>query len=349
MPSRLPSSARLRHFLVVPVVVAGLALAGCAGGAAGEDAADPDALVVYNAQHEQLTEEWADAFTAETGIDVVLRNGDDSELANQLVQEGKASKADVFLTENSPAMSLVEDADLFAPVDESTLALVPEQFRPASGLWTGIAARSTVLVYNPELISEGELPASLLDLADPQWKGKWGAAPAKADFQAIVSAVLATQGEDGARDWLDGMAENAVEYRNNIVTMKAVNAGEVPMGIIYHYYWFRDQDAAAEDSADTKLHYFGNQDPGAFVSISGGGVLKNAPHADEAQQFLAFIAGEQGQKILGEGYSFEYPVASDVPAKPELPPLAELDAPVIDPSTLNGPAVIELMTEAGLL
>jgi iron(III) transport system substrate-binding protein len=349
MPSRLPSSARLRHFLVVPVVVAGLALAGCAGGAAGEDAADPDALVVYNAQHEQLTEEWADAFTAETGIDVVLRNGDDSELANQLVQEGRASKADVFLTENSPAMSLVEDADLFAPVDESTLALVPEQFRPASGLWTGIAARSTVLVYNPELISEGELPASLLDLADPQWKGKWGAAPAKADFQAIVSAVLATQGEDGARDWLDGMAENAVEYRNNIVTMKAVNAGEVPMGIIYHYYWFRDQDAAAEDSADTKLHYFGNQDPGAFVSISGGGVLKNAPHADEAQQFLAFIAGEQGQKILGEGYSFEYPVASDVPAKPELPPLAELDAPVIDPSTLNGPAVIELMTEAGLL
>jgi len=349
MPSRLPSSARLRHFLVVPVVVAGLALAGCAGGAAGEDAADPDALVVYNAQHEQLTEEWADAFTAETGIDVVLRNGDDSELANQLVQEGKASKADVFLTENSPAMSLVEDAALFAPVDESTLTLVPEQFRPASGLWTGIAARSTVLVYNPELISEGELPASLLDLADPQWKGKWGAAPAKADFQAIVSAVLATQGEDGARDWLDGMAENAVEYRNNIVTMKAVNAGEVPMGIIYHYYWFRDQDAAAEDSADTKLHYFGNQDPGAFVSISGGGVLKNAPHADEAQQFLAFIAGEQGQKILGEGYSFEYPVASDVAAKPELPPLAELDAPVIDPSTLNGPAVIELMTEAGLL
>ncbi|MDW4571286.1 iron ABC transporter substrate-binding protein [Microbacterium sp. M3] len=350
MPSRLPSSARLRAILAAPGLIAALALAGCAGGAAGDDAAaDPDALVVYNAQHEQLTEEWADAFTAETGIEVVLRNGDDSELANQLVQEGTASKADVFLTENSPAMSLVEEAGLFAPVDESTLELVPEQFRPASGLWTGIAARSTVLVYNPELISESELPASLLDLADPEWKGKWGAAPAKADFQAIVSAVLATQGEDGARDWLEGMAENAVEYRNNIVTMKAVNAGEVPMGIIYHYYWFRDQDAAAEDSANTDLHYFGNQDPGAFVSISGGGVLENAPHADEAQQFLAFIAGEQGQKILGEGYSFEYPVASDVAAKPELPPLAELDAPVIDPSTLNGPAVIELMTEAGLL
>ncbi len=349
MAARSLSFARPRALLVLPAMLAGLALTGCGAGAGGEEPLDPEALVVYNAQHEQLTEEWVEAFTAETGIDVVLRHGDDSELANQLVQEGDASKADVFLTENSPAMSLVEEAGLFAPVDEATLSLVPEQYRPASGLWTGIAARSTVLVYNPDLVSEDELPQSLMDLAEPEWKGRWGAAPAKADFQAIVSAVVATQGEDGARTWLEGMEENAIEYRNNIVTMKAVNAGEVPVGIIYHYYWFRDQDAAAEDSGNTKLHYFGNQDPGAFVSVSGGGVLNNGAHADEAQEFLAFIAGEQGQRILGEGYSFEYPVASDVSAKPELPPLAELGAPVIDPSTLNGPAVIELMTEVGLL
>lgn len=334
---------------VVPAVAVTLLLSGCAAGGSGDAAVDEDALVVYNAQHEELTQEWADAFTEETGIEVVLRNGDDSELGNQLVQEGAASKADVFLTENSPAMSLVEEAGLFAPVDESTLALVPEQYRPASGAWTGIAARSTVLVYNPELISEAELPASLMDLQQPEWKDRWGAAPAKADFQAIVSAVLETQGEDATRAWLEGMAENAVEYRNNIVTMKAVNAGEVPVGIIYHYYWYRDQDAAAEDSGNTKLHYFGDQDPGAFVSVSGGGVLKNAKHPDEAQQFLAFLAGEEGQRILGEGYSFEYPVASGVAAKPELPPLDTLDAPVIDPSSLNGPKVIELMTEAGLL
>jgi len=346
-------SSLLRRALLAPALVTALLLAGCSAGGTGQEgsgsAADSEALVVYNAQHEELTQEWADAFTEQTGIEVVLRNGDDSELGNQLVQEGAASKADVFLTENSPAMSLVEKAGLFAPVDEATLALVPEAYRPASGAWTGIAARSTVLVYNPALIAEDELPASLLDLATGEWKGRWGAAPAKADFQAIVSAVLATQGEEGAREWLAGMAENATEYRNNIVTMKAVNAGEVPMGIIYHYYWYRDQDGAAEDSGNTKLHYFGNQDPGAFVSISGGGVLKNAPHADEAQQFLAFVAGEEGQKILGEGYSFEYPVASGVPARPELPALDTLNAPVIDPSTLNGPDVIDLMTEAGLL
>ncbi|GAA1800701.1 iron ABC transporter substrate-binding protein [Agromyces neolithicus] len=335
---------------IAPLAVAALALTGCAGSTTpGDEAPSEDALVIYNAQHEQLTEEWVAAFTEETGIEVVLRNGNDSELGNQLVEEGEASRADVFLTENSPAMSLVENAGLLAPIDQATIDLVPEQYRPSSGLWTGIAARSTVFVYNPELLDESELPASLMDLQDEQWQGRWGAAPGGADFQAIVSAVLELEGAEATSAWLDGMKQNAEIYQNNIATMKAVNAGEVPGGVIYHYYWFRDQDGTQENSGDTELHYFGNQDPGAFVSVSGGGVLKSSAHQDEAQQFLAFLAGEAGQQILGEGYSFEYPVASGVPAKSPLPALDTLDAPVIDPSTLNGPEVIDLMTEAGLL
>ncbi|WDH80030.1 iron ABC transporter substrate-binding protein [Microbacterium esteraromaticum] len=327
---------------VVGIAVAAL-LVGCTPG--GGD----DALIIYNAQHEQLTEEWTAAFTAETGIEVKLRHGGDSELANQIVQEGDASPADVFLTENSPAMALVEDAGLFAPIDEATLQRVPEQFRPSTGSWTGIAARDTVLVYNPELISEDELPASILELQDEKWQGQWGAAPGGADFQAIVSAILASEGEDATADWLVGMQRNAEIYRNNIVTMKAVNAGEVPMGIIYHYYWYRDQASTKENSGNTALHLFEPGDPGAFVSISGGGVLASSDRSDEAQQFLTWLVGEQGQTILGEGYSYEYPVATGIPARAPLPALESLGAPEIDPSTLNGPTVIDLMTEAGLL
>ncbi|MGV8913267.1 MAG: iron ABC transporter substrate-binding protein [Rhodoglobus sp.] len=346
----------MRKFLTITATLAAasLLLSGCTstsgtGEEPGVQDANEDALVVYNAQHEQLTEEWVKEFTAQTGIDVVLRHGGDSELGNQLVAEGDASRADVFLTENSPAMSLVENADLLAPVDPATLDLVPERYRPASGLWTGIAARSAVFVYNPELLAESDLPTSILDLQDPSWKGNWGGAPSGADFQAIVSAILETEGPDATAAWLSGMKANATTFRNNIVTMKAVNAGEVAGGIIYHYYWFRDSDSGGENSGNTKLHYFGNEDPGAFVSISGGGVLKSSKNADNAQQFLKFIAGVSGQTILGEGYSFEYPVGSDVPAKAPLPTLDSLDAPIIDPSTLNGPEVLDLMMQAGLL
>jgi iron(III) transport system substrate-binding protein len=341
---------RLRTLAPLSALIVVGALAGCAAEEGDPVAAAPDdALVVYNAQHEQLTEEWVSAFTAETGIEVVLRNGGDSELSNLLVEEGADSRADVFLTENSPAMSLVEEAGLFAPVDPSTLDAVPAQYRPESNLWTGIAARSTVVVYNPDLIDEADLPDSLLDLADPEWRGSWGAAPAGADFQAIVSAILATRGEDATRVWLEGMKANAEIYNNNIATMKAVNAGEVPFGVIYHYYWYRDQDGTRENSGNTELHYFGDQDPGAFVSVSGGGVLATSGNAEKAQRFLAFLVGDEGQRILGEGYSFEYPVASGVAAKPALPPLDSLDAPLVDPSSLAGDRVVDLMIEVGLL
>ncbi len=86
-----------------------------------------------------------DGFTKETGIKVTLRNGGDSELGNQLVQEGTASPADVFLTENSPSMVLVDNAKLFAPLNADTCQRVAPEFRPEHGRWIGIAARSTVL------------------------------------------------------------------------------------------------------------------------------------------------------------------------------------------------------------
>jgi iron(III) transport system substrate-binding protein len=310
---------------------------------------ESDELLIYNAQHESLTKEWVDAFTKETGIKVTYRQGGDTELGNQLVAEGGASPADVFLTENSPAMAAVEKAGLFADLDSATLDQVPAQYRPATGKWTGVAARSTVFVYNTSRLQPDQLPKSMLDLQQPQWKGRWGGAPAKADFQAIVSALLQLEGEQVTAQWLAGMKTNAVIYNDNIATMKAVNAGEVDGGIIYHYYWFRDQAKTKEGSGNTALHYFKNEDPGAFISLSGGGVLASSNKKDEAQQFIKFVTGKTGQEVLEKGTSFEYPVASNVPANPALPPLDSLQAPTVDPSTLNAQQVTDLMTKAGLL
>lgn len=328
-----------------------LTMSGCSNSGSDNEADSGAAkkITVYNAQHESLTQEWADAFTAESGIEVELRNGSDSELGNQLVAEGDRSPADVFLTENSPAMTLVENAGLFADVNQDALDQVPSQYRPSSNKWTGIAARSTVFAYNKDMLKQDQLPKSLLDLQDPAWKDRWAASPSGADFQAIVSALLELKGEDVTRQWLAGMKDNVRTYKGNSTVMKAVNAGEIPGGVIYHYYWFGDQAKTGENSNNVAMHYFKNEDPGAFVSISGGGVLESSSKQDAAQQFLKFITGKQGQDVLQTGTSFEYTVGSDVAANPELVPLADLQAPQVDPAKLNSPQVSELMTEAGLL
>ncbi|AFR04360.1 iron ABC transporter substrate-binding protein [Pectobacterium brasiliense] len=322
---------------------------GLALSASATAAENDEGIVIYNAQHENLVKSWVDGFTKETGIKVTLRNGSDTELGNQLVQEGKSSPADVFLTENSPSMVLVDNANLFAPLDNATLAQVPSDYRPSHGRWIGIAARSTVFVYNPTKFTDAQLPKSLADLAKPEWKGRWAASPSGADFQAIVSAYLELKGEQATQAWLKGMKENFTAYKGNSTVMKAVNAGQIDSGVIYHYYRFVDQAKTGENSNNTKLYYFKHKDPGAFVSISGGGVLASSKHAKDAQAFIKWITGKSGQEVLRTNDAFEYAVGVNAASNDKLVPLKDLDAPKVDAAKLNSKKVVDLMTQAGLL
>jgi iron(III) transport system substrate-binding protein len=326
---------------LVSTLGATVALSGCGS--------DGDALTVYSAQHESLVRAMLEDFTEETGIELEFRDANDSELANQIVQEGNASPADVFLTENSPSIDVVDDAGLLAPLDQATLDQVGEQYRPGSGNWVGFAARSTVLAYNPAEIPEGELPASILDLAAPPWQGRVGIAAGGADFQAIVSAVLAMEGGDATREWLTGLERNSEVYASNTAVMKAVDEGEVPVGVMYHYYWYRDQAEGGLTGDDAALHYFRNQDPGAFVSVSGAGVLASSDRAEDAQRLVEFLTSTAAQERLADSDALEYAVGTGVASAGALPPLEELQAPAVDPGTLDAPLVTELMQEVGLL
>ncbi len=345
-----------RATALAAALAASVTLAACGGGStesgagsSGSSAGDDAALTLYNAQHEDLMKLLVDDFTKQTGIKVSMRSGDDFELANQIVQEGDASPADVFVTENSPAMTLVDSKNLFAKVGANTLAQVPAQYAPSDGDWVGFAARSTVFAYNSKQLKPADLPASLLDLADPKWKGRIGMSPGGADFQAIVSAVLALKGEAATAQWLKGLKANAKIYQGNTTVMKAVNAGEIAGGIIYHYYWYKDRAESGANSKDVELHFFGKQDPGAFVSVSGAGVLQSSKKAEQAQQFVQYLTSKQGQKVLADSPALEYTVGKGSPANAQLKPLSQLQAPKVDAATLNGPKVVELMQEASLL
>ncbi|SNQ47771.1 Fe(3+)-binding periplasmic protein [Frankia canadensis] len=333
-----------RALPVLLSVTLGAALAACGGGSG----ADGNALTVYGAPHGELLSAMADGFTQQTGIKVNVRPGADAELANQIVQEGKASPADVIMTENSPAMGLADSRGLLARVDTATVAQVPSKFVPSSHNWVGFAARSTVLVYNTKALAPGQLPVSIMDLAQPQWRGRVGIAPSGADFQAIVSAVLALRGETATRQWLDGLKANAKAYSNNIAILKAVNSGEVAAGVSYHYYWYKDRAAGGVSSGNAELRFFGNQDPGAFLSTSGAGVLASSKKQPQAQQFLAYLTSEAGQKVLAASKAMEYPLLPSV-TNSVLRPISVLDPPEVDPAKLNGPEVVTLMQKAGLL
>ena len=237
--------------------------------AVGTTSAGAVTLTLYSAQHEQTVDLLTKAFTKETGIDVKVRNGEAPELASELVKEGASSPADVFFTENSPELELLSEKGLLAKVAPATLASVPAADSGANGDWVGVLARENVLAYNKGLVKEEDLPASLLDLAKPEWKGKVAIAPTDADFLPLVGAIVALKGRPAALEWLKGLRENASIFDDDEGVVAAVERGASATGIINSYYWARLRMETGADDIKSAIHHFAGGDVGGLVNVSG--------------------------------------------------------------------------------
>jgi iron(III) transport system substrate-binding protein len=326
--------------------IAALLFAGCGGSSSDSKGS----LTLYSSQHEPMTEALVKGFEEENGAEVQVRYGEDEGLASQIEQEGDASPADVILAENTPPLELLAGKELLSEVDSSTLDEVPSQYSSPTGHWVGVAARETVMVYDPDLVATGELPASILDLAKPEWKGKLAIAPSEPDFVPIVSAIEKLDGEAAAKSWLEGFSDNAKRYNDNEGIIAAVNSGQVAAGIINHYYWYEAVAEEGKDKVSSKLYYFGNEDPGALVNVSGAGALESSDDPELAQEFLAYIVSEKGQRAMTQSGDWEYPLNSAVPPPPGLKPFDTLEPPKVGPADLgDGSDPVELMQQVGLL
>lgn len=314
-------------------------------------AAHAASLTLYSAQHEQVVNMLAKDFQKESGIAVKVRSGEGPALAAQLVTEGDKTPADVYFTENSPELVLLSEKGLLTKVDAPTLAAVPTKFSSPQNDWVGVLARENVLAYNTAKLQSAQLPASLLDLAKPEWKGKVGVAPSDADFLPVVSAVLAMKGQAATVQWLKGLKANAQIFDDDEGVVAAVNRGAVATGIVNNYYWARLHAELGDKKTQSAIHHFGNKDVGALVNISGAAVLKASHNSEAAQKFVAYLVSERAQKLIaGSHVSFEYPLVKGVSPDPILKPFAELNPPELTIQQLGDDSQAgKLLREAGLL
>src|ERR1700712_2255210 len=275
-------------------------------------------ITLYSGQHEQTTSALVTDFTKRTGITVKVKSDDEASLVGQLLQEGSASPADAFFAENPPALTTLQDAGLLAAVDPSTPEQVPAAASSAADDWVGVSARSVALAVNSS-IAGSALPASVLDLSGPAWKGKLGVAPSETDFSPVVTAIIKAEGQDAAKAWLDGLKANSKVYEDNEALIAAIDSGEVEAGIVDHYYWYRLRDEVGATKVNSSLHYFAAGDPGALVDVSGAGVLKSSSHQAAAQAFLAYLVSAPAQTIIATSNSYEYPLRPGISSRAKLP------------------------------
>jgi iron(III) transport system substrate-binding protein len=241
---------------------------------------------------------------------------------------------------------------LLAPVDASTLASTPSKFNSPQGDWLGVSARVSVLIYNPSLISASQLPTSVMQLADANYKGKLAFAAGETDFQPIVTSVARTYGQATALRWLQAIKANAGShvYPDNETIADEVNRGAVAFGVVNQYYWYRMRAELGASNVHSQITHFAAHDPGYVIDVSGAAILKSSTHKAAAQKFLAFLVSRQGQEIIAHSISFEYPIASGVTtAAPETPFDQLQPSSITIPELGDGSTAIALLRKAGLL
>jgi len=337
--------------LTAALVAAALAvplLAACGGGG-GSDAADGP-LVVYSGRSEELVGPLFAQFTNETGIPVEARYGDSAELAAQLVEEGDRTPAQVFFAQDAGALGAVAGAGLFAQLPAAAATVVPPNYRSTDGTWTGVSGRARVIAYDPRQVSEAEVPDSIFDLTDPTWKGKVGIAPTNASFQAFVTAMRVSQGDEVTQQWLEGLVANdAQTYEKNALILDAVDSGQIALGLINHYYLYEKIAEVGAESVNAANHYFAEGDAGSLVNVAGVGILASSDQQADAQKLVDYFLSEAGQTYFAET-TFEYPLVAGVAIADALKPLDEVQGPDISLGQLSDVAATqEMLARVGLI
>jgi len=305
-------------------------------------------VTLYSGRTESLIGPLLERYKRDTGTDIRVRYGDTAELAAAILEEGANSPADVFLAQDAGALGAVAQRNLFVRLPDAILNKVDARSRSPQGLWVGVSGRARVIVYNPSLVSEAELPDSVLGLTDTRWRGRIGWAPTNGSFQAFVTALRIANGEAGARSWLSGIKANEPRsYANNTAIVRAVASGEITVGLVNHYYLYAIQKDEGPISARNYHPRAG--DSGAMINVAGAGILASSRNQESARRFVDYLLSSSAQEYFTTE-TFEYPLVAGVAPPSGAPPPAQIRAPAMDLGSLADlDATLRLLRDTGVV
>lgn len=276
-------------------------------------------LNLYSARHYQTDEALYENFTRQSGIRINRIEAKEDELLERIRNEGAASPADVFITVDAARLAKADELGLFAPVASKVLEQrIPAHLRSAD--WFAFSTRARVIITNRDLVKPDEVK-TYEDLADPRFKGRVCSRSGSHPYNlSLMASLIARLGETRAEQWARGVVANFARPPKGGDTdqIKSVAAGECGVAVSNTYYIARLMRSEKPD--DRRLMervavVWPNQaGVGAHINISGGGMLKTAPHKEAALRFLEYLASDAAQAYFADGNN-EWPSVSSVPVK----------------------------------
>ena len=304
-------------------------------------------LTVYSGRSEEYLGDVFEKFQQESGIRLNVRYADSAELAAQLLEEGENSPADLFISQDAGSLGAVAEAGLLDLLSESTLNEVPSAFSSQEKFWVGITGRTRVFAYSPSRLKD--LPMSYRDVTNPIYKGRIGIAPTNGSFQAFVTALRINAGEAATEQWLRDLVANEPRYyEKNSMIVEAIDAGEIDLGLVNHYYVYEVSKALGREIG-VKVGFFEKGDLGNLINVSGGGILKTSSKKEAAEKFLSYLLSSYAQETFVREVQ-EYPLLPGVEGPAGLPSIEELGAPLVDLNSLKDlRGTQQLLIKVGLL
>lgn len=311
-------------------------------------------LNIYSSRHYDSDDELYQKFTEATGIEVNLIEGDTDALLTRLTQEGDLSPADIFIAVDAGRLHKAVEADILQPVSSDVLeAAIPESLRHPDGLWFGLSKRARVILLSRD-VSE-DYVTTYAGLAESRLNGELLIRSSSNIYnQSLVASMIENLGAAATQDWADGVVANLarVPQGGDRDQIRAVAAGEGKVAVSNHYYYARmlagDDEADRQAAAKLRLVFPNQGDGGTHVNVSGAGVIKTAPHKENALKFLEFMTTPEAQQLWALA-NFEYPVIEGLALPEVLQGFGAFEADTLNAAKLgeNNREAVRIMDRAG--
>jgi iron(III) transport system substrate-binding protein len=293
-------------------------------------------VVVYTSVDEVFARPVAERFQRDTGIEVRLvpdtEETKSTGLVNRLIAEKERPQADVFWSGDPVRAALLKAKRIAAVYRSPEAAELPPQFSDPDGYWTGFSTRARVLIYNRNLVPQGQEPRSVLDLADPRFKGRAGMAnPLFGTTSMHAAALFAVLGDQKAKEFFDGFLQNGGRIlSSNGEVRRRVAMGDFAVGVTDT----DDANVARLEGQPIGIIYPDHDGMGTLLVPNCAVLIANSSRPEAGRRFIDYLLRPETERALAESEAAQIPLRSDVPTPPGLVRLADLKPMPVDYSRL---------------
>jgi iron(III) transport system substrate-binding protein len=315
--------------LFVPAILAAFAT-GCAQ-------QTPPEVVVYTSVDDVFARPVCERFEREAGIKVQLvpdtEETKSTGLLNRLIAEKARPRCDVFWSGDPIRAAVLKAKGVSAPYTSPQAAGLPAQYSDPDGHWTGFSCRARVIIYNRNLVPEGQEPKSALDLADPRFKDKACLAnPLFGTTSMHAAALFAKLGDDEAKTFFDRFAAHGGKIlSSNGEVRRRVAAGEFAVG------WTDTDDfnVARQEGKPVEVVYPDADGMGTVIVPNCAVLVAGGPNPAGGRRFIDYLLTPAVEQMLAECEAAQMPVRQGVPVPAHVVTLDRVRPMEVDYSLLG--------------